>query len=210
MSTSSPLGRSAVKSISNTFLKGAMFFACLMGAAASAQAITMSYDFSTAGGPSATQQAFGGTPTTLGTGSFARWVASPGITGIGIGDSLSASGTWQNNANSSGSGELYFGIFQGPLTETSQAVVSTLLTCVPTVNATCSTTNNITYTSTTSGYTYHLVFYSTAVEEGSAFQTGGTVTLTNPTPTSEMPVPATAALLGLGLLGLGAARRKQA
>jgi hypothetical protein len=202
--------RPAVKPILNTFIKGAMFSACLMGVAASAQASTMSYDFSTAGDPSTNQQAFGGTPTTLGTGSFARWVASPGITGIGVGDSLSASGTWQNNANSSGSGDLYFGIFQGPLTDTSQAVVSTLLTCDPTLTATCSTTSNITYTSTTSGYTYHLVFYSTAAGEGSAFKTGDTLTLTNQTQTSEVPVPTTAALLGLGLLGLGAARRKQA
>jgi hypothetical protein len=176
----------------------------LLGAAATASANTFTYDFTT-GTPAADQMAYGGTSTALGS----QYVASGAISGLAVGDILSASGTWNNNANNGASGAtLYYGIFNGPLSSSSVDLTAVAMTCKADNKTSCSTTGNITYTATQAALNYYLVFYSDANNAGDAFKTADGK-LTDPPPPSDVPVPGTAALLGLGLVGIGAVRRKR-
>lgn len=84
--------------------------------------------------------------------------------------------------------------------------------CSANLISTCYTSSNLTFTATENSLTYHLAYFSNGFGAVTGYRTGNLETLTNntPSPQSEVPVPATAALLALGLLGLAAARRKQA
>jgi PEP-CTERM motif len=193
----------------NKLLSSLLFAAGLVGAAGSASAGVITVDFST-GTPASNYQAFGSSLSTgLGntTGqNAASYVVSAGFNAQ-IGDVIDGSGTWFNNAaNGSASSTLWLGVFNS-LTPTSTPLVYTATTCKADNQTSCTTTL-ADYTATMAGM-YYLVYFSNAATRGDGFKTDKPRTTFNQPPTN-VPVPASVALLGLGLIGIAAARRKQA
>jgi PEP-CTERM motif len=189
-------------------LSSLLLAAGLIGTAGFAKAAVITVDFST-GTPNANIQAWGSSLTRLGTnaGGDSRYVVSDSFNAL-VGDVIDGSGTWyQNSNNGSASAILWLGIFNSLATTATPLTFSSTLCSAN--NATSCTTTLSDYTVTTAG-TYYLVYFSNASNPGDGFKTGsnGSTTVTNP-PTN-VPVPASVALLGLGLIGIAAARRKQA